>query len=154
MSESSFSDGRGGVLAGVIVALYAWLAACSFGIVFLDGVYARSIERIGAAENLAGVLNEVGDMLQLPLALMVLTGVAALLAVLHRRRARRFLLASLVLTLAPLPAVWILGAWIEATGTGPWFRLGIGGLASVFAMAAAMSYFRSGDGLSPEPIPS
>jgi hypothetical protein len=154
MSESSFSHGRGGILAGLSVALYAWLAACSFGIVFLDGIYARSIDRADAAENLASVQNEIGDLLQLPLALMVLAGVLALTAVWQRRRARCLVLASLALTLAPLPAVWIFGTWIEGTGAGPLIRLGFGGLASVFAMAAAMSYFESGGGPSPEPIPS
>jgi len=143
MNESERMAAGGGIVSSWIMGVYAWLFALAFGATALDTVYARSIERIGAGETLAGVLNEVGDLLQLPLVLMIVAGCAALATVLQRRFARNLVIASLVVTLAPIPALVLFGDSLADAGSGTWLRLLLGAAASVLAMAAALS-FRGG----------
>lgn len=144
MSANARPAAADGVLGRWILGVYAWLFALGFGASALDAVYARAIERAGAGEALAGVLNEIADLLQLPTVLTALAGSLALAAAIRRRLVRNLVIASLLAALAPLPALILFGESLAATGGGTWLRLGPGAAGSVLAMAAALSFRVSG----------
>jgi hypothetical protein len=143
-SRESFSRGRFGRW---LIGLYAWLLALSFGAVLLDVVYANSAARIDGVAT-GALFNEAADFLQLPLALSAVMGIAALAVAVPIRSARTLLIASLVLTLAPIPALMLFGSLLAEGGVGTGLRLGLGAGASLLAMAAVV------ESLSREPAAS
>lgn len=120
----------------LLVGLYAWLVAASFGMAWLDIQYARVLP------DDAGAFGEVADFL---LFVTLLTGVAGIGAVglsWHSRATRTLLAASLVAVLVvPFVALLVLSQVAPASpAAGSAIRLLISGAASVLAFAG----FRTG----------
>jgi len=132
------AGGRSGA-GGWVLGAYAWLLALSFGAAMLDVVYAGAIGRVDGSTP-ATLFNDVSDFLQLPLALSALAGIAALAIAVQRPLARTLVIGSLVLALAPLPGLVLFGDALAAGGAGAGLRLGLGGAASLLAMAAALVF--------------
>jgi hypothetical protein len=124
------------------MGLYAWVFALAFGTVLLDGVYANSLMNSAGLDVITNAFNEAADFLQLPLALAVIAGIAALVVTAHRSAARNCVIASLVLILSPLPVILIFGETITEAGAGGILRLALGAGSSLLAMAATVSFFR------------
>jgi len=127
----------------VIVGVFAWILAFSFGAAAIDSIYAHAIVATGEAQALAGLFNEISDLLQLPLVLTVLAGLGSLALSSRQPRARALVIAALCLVLVPFVLVLLPGSQIDAAGLGTWLRLGSAALASVCAMLAALVFIPS-----------
>lgn len=125
-----------------LIGLYAWLSALSFGAVLLDRVYAGSLAEAAGSAPVSLAFNEAADFLQLPLGLAVLAGLAVLVIAAERPSARNFVIASLALTLMPLPVMLFVGDGLAGGDVGGILRLAFGAGASLLAMAAAVCFFR------------
>ena len=123
-------------IAGWIMASYAWIATVSFGSALIDSMYARTLSDSTSVAAVARAFNEVSDFQNLPLAVGVLAGIAALVMASDRPLVRNLLIASLACTLAPIPIVMLLGDLIEDAGAGPGLRLTLAAGASLLAMGS------------------
>ena len=78
-------NGPAGTLSSLIVGLYAWVVAVSFGAVLLDVVYSNLVSEVAAA------FSEVADFLLYISAVTVLTALGAIGLSWNSRIARIFL---------------------------------------------------------------
>jgi len=117
-----------GLLGPLVVGLYAWAAAVSFGIALIDVVYARLVPEATAA------FSEVADFLLLVSAATVLVALTAIGLSWHSRVARNFLIASLVVSLFGFLAPALLSPFLQdGSALGAGIRLVIGGAISILA---------------------
>ena len=87
----------------------------------------------------------------------VVVGIGALVIVAQKPLARYFVIASLALTLAPLPVAMMFGdlATEAGVGTGAGLRLALAGGASLFAMAGTVAFLgRAHRGGRPTSVPA
>jgi transcriptional regulator with XRE-family HTH domain len=134
----------------LLIGLYAFAAALSFGFVILDQIYAYLIENQIAASDSAFVFSEVADFLLQFSLLVTLVACIALAAAWAYPRVRNLLLASILIgSLAPILLVWLInvflpGVWgaLESSNTGALLRFSLYGLASGFASWAWLAYSR------------
>jgi hypothetical protein len=132
---------------GWLMGIYAWIVALAFGATIIDGIYARALSDSTSVAGVARAFNEASDFQGLPLVVGVLTGIAALVMASDRPLVRNLLIASLALTLAPVPIVMFLGDLIADAGAGPGLRFALGAGASLLAMAATVVFIgRARDG--------
>jgi len=117
-----------GLLGPLVVGLYAWAAAVSFGIALIDVVYARLVPEATAA------FSEVADFLLLVSAATVLVALTAIGLSWHSRVARNFLIASFVVSLFGFLAPALLSPFLQdGSALGAGIRLVIGGAISILA---------------------
>ena len=121
-----------------VVAVYAWLYAMSLGLVVLDGVYARQLRAELDSAVTASIFSEISDFLLFPSALLILSGLLALVVAWRVIPVRLLVLVSLLLPLASLLMLALFGPAIESAGFGPATRLLINALGSVLAMLGMM----------------
>jgi transcriptional regulator with XRE-family HTH domain len=134
----------------LLIGLYAFAAALSFGFVILDQVYAYLIDHRIAAADSAFVFSEVADFLLQFSLLVTLVAFIALVAAWAYPRVRNLLLVSILIgSLAPillvlLTNVFLPGVWValESSNTGPLLRFSIFGLAAGLACWAWLIYSR------------
>jgi glucose dehydrogenase len=128
------------LVRALVVGLYAWLVAVSFGLAWLDSQYARLVP--GASD----AFREVADFLMFITLVTVLAGIGAVGLSWNSRAARNLLVASLLVVLVvPFVALLILSPEArESSATGSIVRLSIGGVASVLAFAGFHRIGRSG----------
>jgi hypothetical protein len=127
---------------GWLMGIYAWIVTLAFGATIIDGIYARALSDSASVAAVARAFNEASDFQNLPLVVGVLAGIAALVMASDRPLVRNLLIASLALTLAPVPIVMFLGDLIADAdaGAGPGLRLALGAGASLLAMAATVVF--------------
>jgi len=145
-----------GRVADWVIGSYAWIVTLAFGAAIIDSIYARSLSGGASVAAVARAFNESADFQQLPMALAVVVGIGALVMTAQKPLARNLVIASLALTLAPLPVVMFLGdlAAEAGAGTGTGLRLALGAGASMCAMVATVVFLgraRGGAGLPPPP---
>jgi hypothetical protein len=146
-----------GRFADWIMGIYAWIVTFAFGAVLIDSIYSRSLADSTSVASVIRAFNQAADFQQLPLAVAVPTGIAALIMAADKPLVRYLMIASLALTLAPLPVVMLFGDLAAAAGAGTGLRLALGGGASLLAMAATVVFLgrtRSVGGMPPLPAPS
>ena len=80
-----------GIIGPLVVGIYAWLAAVSFGLVLLDIVYA------GLVPDAATALSEAADFQLLVSSITVLAALGAIGLSWNSRKARYFLISSLAI---------------------------------------------------------
>jgi hypothetical protein len=129
-----------GRIADWVVGLYAWIVALAFGATVIDSIYSRALADSSSIAAVARAFSESSDFQNLPLAVAVLTGIAALVMASDRPLVRNLLIASLALTLAPLPIMMFLGDLTADAGAGPGLRLALGAGASLLALAATVVF--------------
>ncbi len=129
-----------GRIADWFMGFYAWIVALAFGAALIDSVYARSLADSTSVAAVAKAFSESADIQTLPMALAVVAGIGALVMVAQKPLARYFAIASLALTLAPLPVVMLFGDLAAQAGAGTGLRLALAGGASLFAMAATVAF--------------
>jgi len=147
----------GGRLADWLLGFYTWIVALAFGSAIIDSIYARFLAGGATVAAVARAFNESADFQQLPMALAVVVGIGALVMTAQKPLARNLVIASLALTLAPLPVAMLFGDLAAAAGAGTGLRLALGAGASLFAMAATVIFLgraRSGGGVPPLPAAS
>lgn len=123
----------------LVVGLYAWLVAVSFGLAWLDIQYARLLPDATEA------FNDVADFLLFVTFVTGVTGICAVGLSWNSGAPRSLLAASLATVLvAPFVALLILSPQVQdSSATGSVVRLLIGGVASVFAFAG---FYRTRNG--------
>jgi hypothetical protein len=124
----------------LVVGGFAWILALGLGATLIDSIYARAIREMGEAEIFAGVFNEIGDLLQLPLVLTIAAGFGALAVTKRQPPALGLVIAGLFFIVVPLLLVLTFGSQIEAAGMDNWLRLGSAAVAAVCAMIAALVF--------------
>jgi hypothetical protein len=122
----------------LVVGLYAWLTAVSFGAVLLDFLYAR------LAPGAEAALGEAADFLLLVDAVTLLAALGAIGLAWRSRAARSLVLASLIVAAAGFLAPALLAPLLRdaGPGSGASLRIAISGLASLLAGAGSYRYFR------------
>jgi glucose dehydrogenase len=128
------------LVRALVVGLYAWLVAVSFGLAWLDIQYARLLP------DAAEAFREVADVLLFVMFVTTLAGIGAVGLSWNTRVPRDLLAASLVIVLvAPFVALLVLSPEArESSATGSVVRLSISGAASVLAFAGFHRIGRSG----------
>lgn len=119
---------------------YAWVVTLVFGVTIIDSIYARFLADSTTVAAVARAFNESADFQNLPMALAVVLGIGALIMVAQTPLARYLVIASLALTLAPLPVVMLFGDLAARAGAGTGLRLALSAGASVLAMVAAVVF--------------
>ena len=148
-----------GRIADWLMGFYTWVVALTFGAALIDSAYARSLSGSTSVAAVARAFNEAADIQQLPMTLGVVVGIGALVIVAQQPLARYLVIASLGLSLAPLPVVLLLGDLADkaGAGTGTGLRLALSAGASLFAMAATIVFLgraRGGGGMPSPPVAS
>ena len=146
-----------GRIADWLMGFYAWIVTLAFGAALIDSIYARSLAESTTVTAVARAFSEAADFQQLPMALAVVVGIGALVMVAQKPLARYLVIASLALTLAPLPVVMLFGDLAARAGAGTGLRVVLSAGASLFAMAATVAFLgrvRGGGGLPPLPAAS
>jgi hypothetical protein len=127
-------------IADWVMGIYAWILTLAFGATLVDGIYARALSDNASVAAVTRAFNEAADFQQLPLAVGVMTGIAALVMASDKPLVRYLVIASLALTLAPLPIMLLLGDLMADAGAGHGLRLALAASASLFAMAATVVF--------------
>ena len=143
-----------GRIADWLMGFYAWIVTLAFGAAIIDSIYARSLSGSTTVAGVSRAFSEAADVQQLPLALAVVVGIGALVMVAQKPLARYLVIASLGLTLAPLPVVMLFSDLAVRAGAGTGLRLSLSAGASVLAMVATVVFLgraRGGGGLPPLP---
>jgi len=122
-------------LSSIVVGLYAWVLAASFGAAVLDVVYAKTIAGVVDAAQTVRIFSEVSDFLLLPLVLATIAAVSALAFAFNARPARTLIVASVAMMFAPILLHVLLGPLLTESSVGTWLRLVGGGSASALAIA-------------------
>jgi len=118
----------------LVVGLYAWATAVSFGFVLLDIMYANLVPEATAA------FSEVADFLLLVSAVTVLAALGAIGLSWKSRAARSLLLASLVVSFLGFFAPALLSPLLQdGSAWGAGIRMIIGGSISILAF---MGFYR------------
>jgi hypothetical protein len=126
------------LLPRLAAGIYAWLYAVLLGLVVLDVVYASELQAGLEASEIAGVFNEISDFLLIPLALVLLSGMAAWIVCWHNRAVRYLVPVSLALPLLALLLVAAAGSAIEQANLGSSLRILTFLAGSLLAMRAAI----------------
>jgi hypothetical protein len=123
------------IIRPLVVGLYAWLAAISFGLVLLDIVYARVVPEEATA------LSEAADFLLLVDVITVLVALGAIGLSWNSRAARYFLVASLAVTILGFLAYMLLSPFLqESSSLGTGIRIILAGSVSVLAFMGFYKY--------------
>jgi hypothetical protein len=140
MNDQTRAAGPVGPVRTLVVGLYAWLVAVSFGLAWLDITYARLLP------DAADAFSEVADFLLFVMFVTTLAGIGAVGLSWKIRVARNLLAASLLIVLvAPFVALAILSPEArESSAAGSIVRLSISGVASVLAFAGFHRLGRGG----------
>ena len=127
------------IIRPLVVGLYAWLAAISFGLVLLDIVYA------GLVPEATMALSEAADFLLLVNAITVLAALGAIGLSWNSRTARNFLVASLAFIILGFLAYMLLSSFLQDSsylGTG--IRVILAGSVSVLAFMGFYNFRSNG----------
>ena len=132
-----------------LAAAYSWALAVFFGMVLLDVVYARLLDRVAGFSARTSVYSSVSDFLLLPGGLVILLALAAIAVSWRVPPARNLLLLSLLVLAGEFVAPVFLFPVLRTDGSaplgiGPLLRLVPMGLASLFALAGVRSLYRVG----------
>ena len=123
------------IIGPLVVGLYAWLAAISFGLVLLDIIYARLVPEEATA------LSEAADFLLLVDVITVLVALGAIGLSWNSRAARYFLVASLAVTILGFLAYMLLSPFLqESSSLGTGIRIILAGSVSVLAFMGFYKY--------------
>ncbi len=143
MDEANSVPAIRGRLGQLVVGLYGWLYAAYFGLVVLDGVYARMLRNDLDPTVTERIFTEISDFLLLPFAVLLLLGAVAFITVARYRGPRNLILISWLLPVISIPLYLVLGPSLEASGLGPGVRLLMSGLGSALVMVAVLQFSRS-----------
>lgn len=143
-----------GRFADWVMGIYAWIVAFAFGAAVIDSIYSRSLADSTSVAAVSRAFNEASDFQALPLAVAVLTGIAALIMAADKPLVRYLMIASLGLTLAPLAIAMLLGDLVADAGGGAALRLALSGGASLLALAAAVLFLGRARSSAPGVTPS
>ena len=123
-----------GIIGPLVVGVYAWLAAVSFGLVLLDILYA------GLVPDAATALSEAADFQLLVTSITVLAALGAIGLSWNSRAARNHLISSLAIIFLGFLAYMLLSPFLQdgsSLGTG--IRIILAGSVSVLAF---MGFYR------------
>ena len=116
------------IIRHLVVGLYAWLAAVSFGLVLLDIVYA------GLVPEAAVAFSEVADFLLFVNAVTILVALGAIGLSWNSQASRNLLVASLGIIILGFLAYMLLTQFMqESSSLGTGFRIILAGSVSVLA---------------------
>ena len=123
-----------GIIGPLVIGLYAWLTAVSFGLVLLDIVYA------GLVPDAATALSEAADFQLLVTSLMVLAALGAIGLSWNSRVLRGFFILSLAIIFFGFLAYIPLSSFLqEGSSLGTGIRIILSGSVSVLAF---MGFYR------------
>jgi hypothetical protein len=129
MSETNIAPNTStGIIGPLVVGVYAWLAAVSFGLVLLDIVY------YGLVPDAATALSEAADFQLLVNSITVLAALWAIGLSWNSRTARNFLISSLAIIFLGFFVYMLLSPFLQdgsSLGTG--IRILLSGSVSVLA---------------------
>ena len=129
MSERNYTANTStGIIGPLVVGLYAWLTAVSFGLVLLDILYA------GLVPNATIALSEAADFQLFVNAITVLAALGAIGLSWRSRVARNFLISSLTIIFLGFLAYMLLSPFLrDGSSLGVGIRIILAGSVSVLA---------------------
>jgi hypothetical protein len=123
MTATAFKRPVDRFLPVFFVSLYGWSYAVYFGFVALDSAYANQLNAVLEPAIANGIFSEISDFLLIPLAFLVLAGVAACGAAIKHPRVLIPVMISGSLLIALLGLQPLLVPWLDGTGYGVVLRV-------------------------------